>query len=62
MYCTNCGKKIDSNNHYCTKCGKKIEYNTLKDKTNKNRKDLAKNCLGLFIYNLSLFYKLRRIF
>ena len=48
MYCTNCGKKIDSNNHYCTKCGKKIEYNTLKDKTNKNISPNFPLILGIF--------------
>lgn len=26
MYCTNCGKKVDSSHHYCTFCGKEINH------------------------------------
>lgn len=26
MYCTNCGKKVNSGNRYCTNCGKEINH------------------------------------
>lgn len=36
MYCTNCGKKIDSNNRYCTNCGKRVERDTKKNEPNRD--------------------------
>ena len=53
-YCTNCGKKISSNNKFCTNCGKELKKEVVKKTTKKEEpkkevKDFNVNNLILYV-------------
>ena len=48
MYCTNCGKKVDSSHHYCTFCGKEINHYSANRVSSEKKRINYSLILGIF--------------